>query len=197
MSKKRKKHPSKFYRWSNDPASLDEPPAAPQPDNVRGKKKRRRITDGLIALSSAVVLSVYSIGYLHTHYGVGQAGGLEVAQPSSSASAPPRATASAITPVQPQGPTDAATATSYRDGTYVGLGSSRHGDIEATVVVQAGKIQSASVSACMTRYSCAYMNPLVREVLDTQDAPVDHVSGATDSSRAYTEAIQIALAEAL
>ncbi|HEY8766686.1 MAG TPA: FMN-binding protein [Dehalococcoidia bacterium] len=87
-------------------------------------------------------------------------------------------------------------AASYRDGTFVATGTSRHGDIQATVVIQNGKIISANVSACGTRYPCSDVNALVREVASRQSAPVDHVSGATDSSRAYTGAIQNALAKA-
>src|SRR5213075_1248383 len=41
----------------------------------------------------------------------------------------------------------------YKDGSYTGWGTSRHGDIEATVVISAGRIQSARISQCWTRYS--------------------------------------------
>jgi uncharacterized protein with FMN-binding domain len=89
-----------------------------------------------------------------------------------------------------------AAASQHRDGTFVATGTSRHGDIQATVVIQNGQITSANVSACGTRYPCSDVNALVREAVSRQSAPVDHVSGATDSSKAYTGAIQNALAKA-
>ena len=84
----------------------------------------------------------------------------------------------------------------YRDGTYVAIGTSRHGPIEARVVVKDGRITSASVSRCGTRYPCSDVNPLIKQVLSRQSAPVDYVSGATDSSKAYNEAVKNALDQA-
>ena len=84
----------------------------------------------------------------------------------------------------------------YRDGTYVGMGTSRHGSIEATVVIQGGKITSASVSSCNTRYPCSNVASLVKLVVTQQAVPVNHVSGATDSSTAYKTAVAKALAQA-
>jgi uncharacterized protein with FMN-binding domain len=84
----------------------------------------------------------------------------------------------------------------YKDGTYVGLGTSRHGDIDATVVIQGGVIVSAKVTRCMTRYPCSDVTPLVSETTAIQATPVHHVSGASDSSRAYKMAVANALAQA-
>lgn len=108
-------------------------------------------------------------------------------------------TGSAPSATQPPPPPPAATPTAasrYKDGTYVANGSSRHGDIGATVVIQGGRIVSARVTSCQTHYPCHYVNPLVNEVLSNQDAPTDYVSGATDSSRAYRQAVANALAQA-
>ena len=146
---------------------------AAKPNSERSKRKRRRITDGLIGLSSAAVLAVYGMGYLATQhtFTLASNGNLAASQ-----------TAAALQ--------------QHRDGTFVATGTSRHGDIQATVVIQNGKIISADVSACGTRYPCSDVNALVSEAVSRQSAPVDHVSGATDSSRAYTQAIQNALAKA-
>jgi hypothetical protein len=43
----------------------------------------------------------------------------------------------------------------WKDGTYTGWGYSRHGDIEAEVVIAGGRILSATISQCRTRYSCS------------------------------------------
>jgi len=111
---------------------------------------------------------------------------------SATMQVPPQPTKTA-----PPSPTRTPTpASRYRDGTFTGSGTSRHGDIEATVVIQAGRIVSARVTNCQTRYPCEYVNPLVSEVLSKQSPPTDHVSGASDSSRAYKQAVSNALAQA-
>lgn len=89
-----------------------------------------------------------------------------------------------------------ATAALYKDGTYTGTGSSRHGNISASVIVQSGKIVSAAITQCGTRYPCSDIAALPGEVVARQSATVDFVSGATDSSQAYRGAIQNALAKA-
>lgn len=99
--------------------------------------------------------------------------------------------------VFPPTPTPTVASTSpYRDGTYVGLGRSRHGDIEATVVIRGGKIVSAAVTGCMTRYPCSRIASLPEQVVSQQNTNLDLVSGATDSSDAYQEAVTNALAKA-
>ena len=45
----------------------------------------------------------------------------------------------------------------YKDGTYLGWGTSRHGDIQASVVIQGGQIVSAEIAQCLTRYSCSWI----------------------------------------
>ena len=42
----------------------------------------------------------------------------------------------------------------YRDGTYSGLGNSRHGSIEVALVVSGGKISDVQITQCLTRYPC-------------------------------------------
>lgn len=85
----------------------------------------------------------------------------------------------------------------YRDGTFVGQGFSRHGGIEATVVITGGKIVSADITDCSTRYPCDAAYPLIPEVVSRQAAPIHHISGATDSSMAYHDAVIKALAQAV
>ncbi len=118
---------------------------------------------------------------------------------STPTTATPGSTTPAATPVLP--PTVARTAApvgaaAYRDGTYVGVGTSRHGSIEATVQISGGRIVSADVTQCLTRYSCSRISRLFAEPVAKQAAPVDIVSGATDSSRAYASAVANALSHA-
>jgi uncharacterized protein with FMN-binding domain len=83
-----------------------------------------------------------------------------------------------------------------RDGTYSGWGTSRHGDIQATIVIDNGRITSASISQCLTRYSCSWIAELIPQVAQRQSADVDYVSGATQSSNAFYYAVLEALAKA-
>jgi uncharacterized protein with FMN-binding domain len=84
----------------------------------------------------------------------------------------------------------------YRDGSYTGWGYCRHGDIQASVVVDGGRIVSAKVVQCLTRYSCNWIEPLYPQVMQRQNAEVDYISGASESSDAFHDAIAEALAKA-
>lgn len=84
----------------------------------------------------------------------------------------------------------------YKDGTYTGWGTCRHGDIEATVVVASGRITSATISQCLTRYPCSWIQALPPQVVQRQSAEVDYVSGATQSADAFYGAVVAALSKA-
>ncbi|HEY6356640.1 MAG TPA: FMN-binding protein, partial [Vicinamibacterales bacterium] len=75
-------------------------------------------------------------------------------------------------------------------------GSSRHGDIQATVVIAEGKIASATITQCLTRYSCSLIAHLQGQVVTRQSADVDYVSGATQSTDAFYYAVADALSKA-
>jgi len=90
----------------------------------------------------------------------------------------------------------AATKSPYRDGSYTGWGSSRHGDIQATVVITDGRIASAEITRCLTRYSCSWIAHLPGQVVSRQSADVDYVSGATQSTDAFYYAVVDALSKA-
>ena len=97
--------------------------------------------------------------------------------------------------------TDSATQTSkerapYKDGTYSGWGTSRHGDIEASVLIKDGRIAAAIISQCLTRYSCSWISALPGQVTARQSPEVDFVSGATESTNAFYYAVVEALKKA-
>ena len=103
--------------------------------------------------------------------------------------APETAAVATPPPPPPDGPT-------YKDGTYVGWGTSRHGDIQATVVIKDGRILSAVISECWTRYPCSRIEKLPPQVAERQSPEVDFVSGATQSTNAFYYAVVEALAKA-
>jgi uncharacterized protein with FMN-binding domain len=84
----------------------------------------------------------------------------------------------------------------WKDGTYTGWGTCRHGDIQAQVVIEGGRIQVATIAQCLTRYSCNVIGRLPPEVAQRQSAEVDYVSGATQSANAFYYAVLDALAKA-
>jgi uncharacterized protein with FMN-binding domain len=83
-----------------------------------------------------------------------------------------------------------------KDGSYTGWGTSRHGDIQATVVVENGRIASATISQCLTRYSCSWIAALPPQVVSRQSPETDYVSGATQSTNAFYYAVVEALSKA-
>jgi uncharacterized protein with FMN-binding domain len=91
---------------------------------------------------------------------------------------------------------DTAAAASYKDGTFTGWGTSRHGDVQATIMIKNGRIFFAAISECLTEYSCSWITALPPEVVERQSAEVDYVSGATQSTRAFYYAVLQALSKA-
>ena len=84
----------------------------------------------------------------------------------------------------------------YKDGTYLGWGTSRHGDIQASVVIEGGRIASATIAQCWTRYSCSVIAQLPPQVAQRQSPEVDFVSGATQSANAFYYGVVDALSKA-
>jgi uncharacterized protein with FMN-binding domain len=121
-------------------------------------------------------------------------------------SAPVSTPVASITPIAPQPaeapaavPTPAPAAPAqiaWKDGKYVAWGGSRHGDIEATVVIESGRIVSAEISNCQTRYPCDIIDKLPPQVVKRQSPNVDRVGGATESADAFYSAVFFALKQA-
>ena len=99
-------------------------------------------------------------------------------------------------PVVPAAPTPPPAAPHYKDGAYLGWGTSRHGDIQAAVVIEEGRIASATIAQCLTRYSCSVIAKLPPQVAQRQSPEVDYVSGATQSTNAFYDAVVDALSKA-
>lgn len=85
----------------------------------------------------------------------------------------------------------------WRDGTYTGWGTSRHGDIKAQVVIRNGRIVESSIASCETRYPCDVISEIFNQPVERQSPDVDRVSRATESADAYYQALATALDDAL
>ena len=130
-------------------------------DRARGvaatfRVRKGKVAGSLIAISSAAIISIYTVGRANS----------STAYDRSTGSEAPAATVSATTGSAQ--PTSGASSTAYRDGTYTGRGTSRHGGMEVTLVVKDGKIASANVTSCGTRYPCSDINPLIRAAVSKQ-----------------------------
>ena len=95
----------------------------------------------------------------------------------------------------PPGPLPAGSVV-WRDGIYTGWGSSRHGDIQAQVTIEGGRIVNSGIVTCNTRYPCDVIAAIVFQPVKLQGPDVDQVSRATESSDAYYYALVEALKSA-
>jgi uncharacterized protein with FMN-binding domain len=127
------------------------------------------------------------------------------ASDSAGSSSAPLPASSTNLPIEAAAPPAVAAKSAYKDGVYLGWGSCRHGDIEASVTIQDGKIALVAISQCLTRYSCGWIAPkipgaglpdLPSQVVERQGPKVDYVSGATESSYAFADAVVAALSKA-
>lgn len=105
--------------------------------------------------------------------------------------------AAAPTPTPTPAPAPTPTpAPKWSDGSYSGWGRSRHGDIQATVAIENGKIVYVAISVCATRYPCDVIAKLPGQVLERQSPETDFVAGATESTNAFYYAVVEALKKA-
>jgi uncharacterized protein with FMN-binding domain len=141
------------------------------------KQPERKVANSLVAVSIAGVLAVYAAGYSRTRL------------------ARPRNVSPEHAPLQTAQASGSA-APKWKDGAFTGLGRSAHGDIEVTVVIQGGRIQSAVIRRCLTRYSCSVIHELPPQVTQRQSPEVDYVSGATESTNAFYYGLVEALSRA-
>jgi uncharacterized protein with FMN-binding domain len=123
--------------------------------------------------------------------------------PATPAPAPAAAPPAAAPPAAAPPATDSAASppekksdNKLKDGVFYGWGTSRHGDIQASVEIENGRIVGAYISQCRTQYSCSWVSALPGQVVQRQSAEVDYVSGATQSSNAFYYGVVEALKKA-
>jgi uncharacterized protein with FMN-binding domain len=115
-----------------------------------------------------------------------------IAPPVAAPAVPEKPAEPAPAPPAPSAPAPVV----LRDGKYQGWGGCRHGDIQATVVIEGGRIASAEISDCQTRYPCDVIGVLPGQVVMKQTANVRRIAGATESSDAFYWAVVEALKQA-
>jgi uncharacterized protein with FMN-binding domain len=121
---------------------------------------------------------------------------LPIEQSSAAPTAPTTIPTTAEPVAEPAAPPATPAQSKYKDGTFLGWGTSRHGDIQASVVIMDGKIVSTAIATCATRYPCSWIVNLPGQAVERQSPKVDYVSGATQSSNAFSDAVAEALAKA-
>jgi uncharacterized protein with FMN-binding domain len=182
---------------------------------------RARLDRNLVALATAGVLIVYAAGYARTESAARLLEGDQAGRPESGAPSATQALQSGegagafdpgpenATVTPPAAPSQSPPAVTepgentlahgparFNDGLYTGWGTSPHGRIEASVEIRAGRIVSARISTCKTRWPCARIALLVPQVAERQSQEVDVITGATDSSDAFYYALFDALSKA-
>jgi uncharacterized protein with FMN-binding domain len=217
---------------------------------TRSRGRSTRVSNGLVALGSAAVLTVYAAGYARTRPAAARFALEAQRRPATPATVPSAPELAPVRPaavisepptqapptskqivIQPQRksapvsrpapsveatpvvatpsaalttpeptpivePPQAPPKPQYKDGTYLGWGTSRHGDIQASVVIAGGRIESATIAQCLTRYACSWIAALPPQVAARQSPEVDYVSGATQSTNAFYYAVVEALNKA-
>lgn len=63
-------------------------------------------------------------------------------------------------------------------------------------MIEGGRILSANITQCRTRYSCDVIDRIIPQVAQRQSPEVDYVSGATESADAFYGAVFEALSKA-
>ena len=161
-----------------------------------------------VILCSTAIAAVYTAGYITTEAQVSFADSPNQSQVNIQLNTTQRGVAANPTAIQHQVTKPSAilpsanvsdntpAASQYKDGTYTGMGINRRGSIQVNVTIAKDKITDVEVSDFAMHYSEQDIVGLPDEVIQTQNALVKNVTGATYSTQAFTDAIQDALSQA-
>ncbi len=166
------------------------------PIRFRLPRRSRKISPGLVALSSSAILAVYAAGDFETRFPQDQRDLDTIAMLANAAPVSPSVHAAPETPAARPTPPPLSAPSPYRDGTYSGTGRGWHGTIDVEVVIAGGLIVSAEITDCATRYPCDRIAALPPQIVELQDLRITRVSGATESTHAYVRAVSDALGKA-
>jgi uncharacterized protein with FMN-binding domain len=148
-----------------------------------------------ITLSGAVIIAFV----LYSWHARREAGLMAVDAPVALPRAPTPSSAASTTPVAPSAPVRPG----YRNGTYTGsVEDAFYGNIQVRATISGGRLtdvvflQYPNDRPESLRISRESMPPLKQEAIQVQSAQVDVVSGATDTSQAFTRSLGAALNKA-
>ena len=127
------------------------------PVTAHSRSRKGKLSGSIIAIGSAAIVSVYALGRANT---------------SAVSDQLNADTSTAAVSAAPAGNGQSTPTATYKDGTYTGTGDSRHGGMQVKVVIKDGKITSANVTSCSTRYPCSDVDPLVSSAVSKQSVPV-------------------------
>jgi uncharacterized protein with FMN-binding domain len=124
------------------------------------------------------------------------AGAAATATPPVAPTAVPTTAATTTTAASATATTSTAVST-FANGTYSGTGTSRFGNVNVSVTISGDKITNVQITSVTTKYPASRIAYLPAQVMQSQTANVNVVTGATYSSQAFKQAVQQALAQAL
>jgi uncharacterized protein with FMN-binding domain len=172
----------------------------------------KKMPGRLVALSASAVAAIYIAGLLSTQtaaQSVTEAVAAPPPTPSSAAANPSTTstTPSASAPTVVVGASATATATAtpttatspastYSDGTYSATGTSPLGNVTVSVSLSSDRITNVQITKVTTKFPVSRIASLPAQVIQGQTASVNVVTGATYSSQAFRQAVQLALQQA-
>jgi uncharacterized protein with FMN-binding domain len=161
----------------------------------------RKMPCRLVALSASAVATIYVAGLLSTQSAAQSvadaAAPVTVTTPGSTLATDSSAPAVVVGASSTSTTSTSATASSgYTNGTYSATGTSALGNVTVSLSVAGGKISNVQITRVTTKFPMSRIASLPAQVVSKQSANVNGVSGATYSSQAFKQAVQLALAQA-
>jgi uncharacterized protein with FMN-binding domain len=154
----------------------------------------------MVVLSASAIASIYAAGFALTRAADAGLSGASTSSAATPTIATPASTTTSAAPTVVIGASapavstaTAASATTYKDGTYTGQGTSRRGGVSVSVSIQSGAIANVQITSANTEYPVSRIASLPSVVVKQQTANVNVISGATYSSQAFKQAVQQAL----
>jgi uncharacterized protein with FMN-binding domain len=160
----------------------------------------RRMPGRLVALSASAVAAIYVAGLLSTQPAA-QSVAEAAAAPLTAVTTPASALATdsslpAVVVGAASSSTTANATSTYADGTYAATGTSALGNVTVSLGIAGGTISNVQITKVTTKFPMSRIASLPSQVVQKQSASVNVVTGATYSSQAFKQAVQLALAQA-
>lgn len=152
-----------------------------------------------IGLAVVAIFAAYSLGMRHKNPVLPKPSSLTATTGGNTASNP----ASTVPTTSSGGTPPASSSTSYKDGTYTGsVADAFYGNVQVEATVSGGKItdikflqypDTHQTSVIINQQAMPYLK---QEAIQSQNANVQIISGATFTSQAFQQSLQAALSQA-